>query len=239
MPAKKEVLKTSDKQGIKPVAKQVVHSRSTGASAPLFSLDGKAVGSMALPKEVFAAEINESLINQALRVYLNNKKGHYSNTKTRGEVEGSTRKIFKQKGTGRARHGSIRANIFVGGGIALGPKSRNVTLELPQKMKRLALISALSKKAKEGNIKGLSGLEISKGKTKEFANFLKLVESRSALFVIDGKESTIQRATKNLGKVRTLSVLEMNTLEVLKYQTLILTKEAVSALETRFKKVEK
>jgi len=228
--AKLEVKEEATKveEVVKPAAAKVA-----GLTAPLYSLDGKADGKISLPKEIFGAEINEKLIHQALRVYMNNQKGHFGNTKTRGQVEGSTRKIFKQKGTGRARHGSIRANIFVGGGIVFGPKSRNVVLELPHKMKQLALVSALSKKTRDGDIKGVSGIEAATGKTREFAGLFKSFATKSALFITSDKENVAKRATKNLPKVKTLGASEINALEVLRYQSVILTKGAIDILQKR------
>lgn len=208
-------------------------SKSGGLSVPVYSLLGKEAGSMDLPKSVFGVEINKALLKQALRVYLNNQKGHFSNTKTRGEVEGSTRKIYRQKGTGRARHGGITAPIFIGGGIALGPKSRKVTLELPKKMKKASLISALSQKLLDKGIYGISGLDKTTGKTAELAKFIKNIEKKSALIVTDKISDLAQRASSNLKTVNLISVNELNALEVIKAQSLILTKEAVEALEKR------
>ncbi|MBI2011306.1 50S ribosomal protein L4 [Candidatus Daviesbacteria bacterium] len=197
------------------------------------------MGNLSLPKEVFAQPVNSSLLSQAMRVYLNNKKGHFSNTKTRGEVEGSTRKIYRQKGTGRARHGAVRAPIFVGGGIALGPKVRKINLDLPKKMKKQALISALSQKLQEKEILGVANLDKALGKTKEFVNFLTKVSSakKTALFLVGDRSEKALRAVKNIEKANLLDVNLLNAYEVIKHQTLILTKDAVEKLEKRlFKK---
>lgn len=220
---------------VEPAAKT---TRSAGLSVPVFTLAGKESGSLDLPKTIFGALVNKPLLAQALRVYLNNAKGHYSHTKTRGEVEGSTRKIYKQKGTGRARHGGIRAPIFVGGGIALGPKSRKVTLDLPKKMKKASLISALSQKLLDKQIYGLSGLDKATGKTQEFAKFIKNIKMKSALIVTDKTSEHAQRATSNIKSVNLIPAGELNALEVIKAQSLIFTKDAVEALESRIKKQE-
>ncbi len=204
-----------------------------GLSVPVFTLEGKESGSLDLPKTIFGVEVNEPLLKQALRVYLNNAKGHYSNTKTRGEVTGSTRKIYKQKGTGRARHGGITAPIFVGGGIALGPKSRRVTLSLSKKMKKAALINALSQKVLDKQIFALSGLDKATGKTAEFAAFIKNINQKSTLIVTDKVSDMAERASSNLKNVRVVGVTAMNALEVIKTQSLIFTKEAVDALEKK------
>lgn len=250
MPANKKV--TSNKRQVtKKVAKTVkvgaaaavkpavkVPAKLSSLSVPVFSLLGKESGSMALPKTVFGAEINKALLNQALRVYLNNQKGHFSNTKTRGEVEGSTRKIYKQKGTGRARHGGIRAPIFVGGGIAFGPKSRKTTLELPKKMKQASLISALSQKLLDKQIYGLSGLEKATGKTSELAKLFQAFKKKSMLVVSDNTTESTKRAVRNIKGMNLISAGEINTFEVIKTQSLIFTKGAVEALEARILNLE-
>lgn len=216
---------------VKPAAKAI--AKTSGFSVTIYSLLGKEAGSLDLPKSVFGAEVNKALLSQALRVYLNNQKGHFSNTKTRGEVEGSTRKIYRQKGTGRARHGGVRAPIFVGGGIALGPKSRTVTLDLPKKMKKASLVSALSQKLLDKGISAISGLDKVTGKTSEFAKFIKNIEKKSALIVTDKVSDLAKRATSNLESVNLIPVADLNAFEVIKAQSLFLTKEAVEALEKK------
>lgn len=209
-----------------------------GFSVPVYSLLGKESGTLDLPKSIFGVEVNKALLSQALRVYINNLKGHHSNTKTRGEVEGSTRKIYKQKGTGRARHGGITAPIFVGGGIALGPKYRKVTLDLPKKMKQAALISAFSQKLLDKDIIALSGLEKATGKTSEIAKFIKAIGKKSVLIVADKSHDMARRAAQNIKGVSLISADDINTFEVIKAQSLILTKEAVAGLEARIMKQE-
>ncbi len=211
-------------------------SRTTKSSfsVPVYSLaSARESGKMELPKEYFGAKVNKALLRQALRVYLSNQKSHWASTKTRGEVEGSTRKIYKQKGTGRARHGGIRAPIFVGGGIALGPKPRKVTLDLPKKMKKMSLISALSEKASSGEVVGLTGAEKSTGKTKEIAQLLKKMNTKSVLIVVDKRSENLERAAKNIKHANVQLVKNINTYEVIRYKILILTKEAVAALASK------
>jgi large subunit ribosomal protein L4 len=210
-----------------------------GLTVPLFTLEAKESGYLELPKELFGAEVNAQLLAQAVRVYLNNLKSHFSSTKTRGEVAGSTRKIRAQKGTGGARHGGIRAPIFVGGGIALGPKFRKVTLELPKKMKQAALKSALSAKFKAGEVVGISGLEKASGKTKEAQKLLETLAKKDVLLVTDGKNEGILRATRNLQTVETVSSDQVNVLKIVSHQTLMLTREAVEKLQSRTMKEAK
>lgn len=221
--------------------------RKVGLSAPVYSLLGKEVGNLELPKELFGVKVNKALLAQAMRVYMNNRKGHNSNTKTRGEVTGSTRKIYAQKGTGRARHGGIRAPIFVGGGIALGPKYRKTVLELPQKMKKASLISALSFKALNGEILGLEGIGTASGKTKEMMGFVSNTtgkqgsskkQKHSMLIVGDKNIENVQRGVRNIEGVDFMGASEINVFEVIRHESLVLTREAVEKLQKRLSSPE-
>lgn len=232
-PAKAEAAEAALKTE-KPAAKPA--AKTSGLSVSMFALTGKEAGTLDLPKEIFGAEVNQALLAQALRVYMNNQKGHHSHTKTRGEVEGSTRKIYRQKGTGRARHGAVRAPIFVGGGIALGPKSRITIMDLPKKMKKAALISALSQKQLDKSIMALSGLEKASGKTSEIAKLTKALGKKSLLIVSESTNEMAKRASQNLKNVGFISAEDINTFEVIKAQSLVFTKGAVEALEKRLLK---
>lgn len=213
--------------------KPAVVKKSGGLSVPVYSMVGAGAGSLDLPKEVFGARVNETLLKQALRVYMTNNRIHGANTKTRGEVQGSTRKIYKQKGTGKARHGGITAPIFVGGGIALGPRTRKVRLDLPDKMKRAALISALSQRALESEVIGLSGAEKSTGKTKDADKLVKKINKKSILVVGQPDLTNLFRSLKNLQGVDFISPEQVNVYEVIRHNTLVLTKEAVERLSNR------
>lgn len=226
---KKETIKTE--KVIKKVT-PVKAPKAGGLSVPSFTLDGKEAGVMELPKEIFGAKINEALMAQAVRVYQNNQKSHFSNTKTRSEVKGSSKKIRAQKGTGGARHGTLRAPIFVGGGIALGPKYRKVTLDLPKKMRRAALLSALSFKAQEGEIFGAIGLEKASGKTKQVSEMLTKIGKKDILF-LNTKNENFARAVKNLKTAEALPVDQLSVLETLGHQTLVFSKEALEKLAER------
>ncbi|EKD85503.1 MAG: hypothetical protein ACD_38C00011G0005, partial [uncultured bacterium] len=204
-------------------------SRPRSLSVPVYSLAGRAVGTLALPKEIFGQKVNKKLLAQAVRVYTTNQKVLLGSTKTRGEVEGSTAKIYRQKGTGRARHGAIRAPIFVGGGIVFGPKPRKVQLELPQKMKKAALIGALSSKLLDKNIIGLDIEKIS-GKTKEMANLVKELKLRTALIVTDKKVESIVRAARNIPGLTVIPASQLNAYEILRHRSVILSKAAIEAL---------
>src|SRR5438105_176197 len=143
----KQSLRSSDlKKPVKKVVKKAVAkpvAKSSALSVPMYSLTAKESGVLDLPESIFGQKLNKSLLAQALRVYANNQRGHWSHTKTRSEVQGSTAKMGAQKGSGHARHGSKRSPVFVGGGIALGPRFHKTELDLPKQMKKQALVAAM------------------------------------------------------------------------------------------------
>ena len=222
--------------------------RNDTLSIPVYSLLGKEAGTMDLPKEIFGAPVNKKLLAQALRVYMANQKTLPGSTKTRGEINATKAKVWRQKGTGRARHGAKSAPIFVGGGVAFGPKPRNISLDLPKKMKHAALLSALSAKALDQDIVGINGLDKATGKTKEMALFVsalrekskgKSQKSESVLIVISEKQDNVTRAVRNIDRLNVLPVAQLNAYEILKHHTLILTKESVEKLAGDKKGAEK
>lgn len=243
MPSKslktEKVQKTTVKKEVKEVAKTSVEPKATGTlSAPVYTLAGEKSGTIALPKEIFGARINKALIAQAVRVYLANQRQGDATTKSRGEVDGSSRKIYKQKGTGRARHGGVRAPIFVKGGVAHGPKTRDYSLKLPQKMKRAALISALSLKQKEGEITVLTGLEKIEAKTKAMNALLKKVSEQSeknrVLLITSANPKdlgNVYKSSRNIKNVEVLNASFLNVYQILKHKNLLFMKEAISVLE--------
>lgn len=211
--------------------------KSGGLTVDVYGADGKVVESMELPKEMFGVKVNSKLVAQAVRVYLANQRAGTASTKTRGEVTGSTRKIYRQKGTGRARHGGVRAPIFVHGGIAHGPKPKDMSLVLPQKMKRAALFSVLSSKAQAGAIKIVTGLENIE-KTKQMGALLSQVLEQprkgKVLFVLDGVHNNVIRSVRNLEGVTYDFARQLHTYEVLTHTTIVFVKPAVEELKKTF-----
>ncbi|OGG11891.1 50S ribosomal protein L4 [Candidatus Gottesmanbacteria bacterium RBG_13_45_10] len=206
----------------------VVH----GLQATVVDVEGKAKGKMTLPKELFAAKVNAQLMAQAVRVYLANQREGGAATKTRGEVEGSTRKIYRQKGTGKARHGAIRAPIFVGGGIVFGPQPHDFSLHMPVTMKRKALASALTSQLASGNVVVVDGMETLEPKTKLIAKTLSTVAKvGSTLLVISPSAPLVARAARNISDVVVIPATSVNTYEVLRHRTIVFMKDAVGALK--------
>lgn len=209
-----------------------------GLKMDVFDITGKVISSVELPKELFEAKINTSLMTQAVRVYLANQRQGTQSTKTRGEVQGSTRKIYRQKGTGRARHGGITAPIFVGGGIALGPKPRDFSMEMPQKMRRAALSSALTQKYVGNMIKIVDGLDELKPKTKLFIEALRKLEldggNKKILILMPSRVSDLQKAMRNVPGISFLLANQLNTYEALNAKSLVIMKSAVEVLDKTF-----
>lgn len=206
-------------------------------SVDVFDLTGKATGKVTLPAEIFGERINKQLLAQAIRVYQANKRQGNASTKTRGEVDGSTRKIYRQKGTGRARHGSLRAPIFVKGGIVHGPKPRDYSLDLPKKMRRKALFSALSSKFLSGEVTILTELAQLEPKTKVFVSGLKslgLSETANLLLVMPSDQANVKRATGNVQSVTTTVAARLNALDVLKSRKVLVTRDAVDEMKKVF-----
>jgi large subunit ribosomal protein L4 len=236
--AKKTTVKVEVKTVVPKAATLSKKTMTNDLLVPIFSLTGKEIGSMDLPKEIFGKEVNKKLLAQALRVYIANKKVHTASTKTRGKVHGTTAKVWRQKGTGRARHGAKTAPIFVGGGIAFGPQFKDVKLDLPKKMKKAALINALSSKMSDKDILGVTGLEKATGKTKEIAQFAEKISIKNALIITGVKQDNVVRGVKNIPGIDVLSTNLLNAYEVLKHGKVLITKEAVEKLETNSRSKE-
>lgn len=187
--------------------------------------------------EVFGAEVNKELLSQAIRVYLSNKRQGTSRVKSRGEVTGSRRKIWKQKGTGNARHGAKSAPIFVGGGVAHGPKGiENWDLDLSKKMKRKALITALSAQAE--NIVVTDNLTEIEGKTKNAAKFLDTINvtGKKVLLILDTDSKEVLRAFNNIPRVTVMQDSLVNALNIASADSIVMTKAALKHIESRLEK---
>lgn len=208
-------------------------NKKSGLIVNVLDINGKEIDSMELPEEIFGVKMNKALIAQAVRVYLANQRQGSASTKTRGQVRGSTRKIYRQKGTGRARHGAVRAPIFVHGGIAHGPKPKDYSLKLPQKMKKKALYSVLSAKLKEGALSVVADIEKTDGKTKSVVNLFKTIGKKKTktLFVIDSRHENILRAIRNIQGVTYEYVYKLHAYGVLENKRVFFTKNAIDALK--------
>lgn len=243
--AKKLVAKKSVKT-IKVEAKLPISKPSkAGLTASVFDTEGKVAGHVDLPPEIFNAKINNLLVSQAVRVYLANQRQGTVKTKDRGEVNKTTRKVWQQKGTGRARHGSRRAPIFVGGGVVFGPRPRNFSLSLSKKMKTLALFSAFSSKLKDQELKIVKGLNLIEPKTKIMSGVLKKlgVEDNKRVLLVTPKPDlnlqNVYRAGRNIQNVEISNANMLNAYKVLDNKMIILMKDAIGVLKDTFLKGNK
>jgi len=206
-------------------------------SLSIYGIDGKEQKTIELPKEVFAFTPNKSLITQAIRVYLVNQRQGNVKVKTRSEVIGSTRKIYRQKGTGKARHGAIKAPIFVGGGVAHGPKQKDYNLKFNKKEKKIALYGALSTKLKENKIFGLEEKALTmKPKTKTVSNFLselKLIGKNNLMILKKLETNNLVLAMRNIPNISFVDVNSLNPYLVLKSSSLIFVENALEVFKIK------
>lgn len=208
--------------------------------ADLYTITGRKSGQISLPKEIFAAPVNEQLMTQAARVYLANQRKAKAKSKTRAEVKGSRRKIWRQKGTGRARHGDRYAPIFVGGGRAHGPTGEEShKLKMSKAMKKKALFSTLTDKLKAKEIIAIKGLVKIEPKTKEMAKIiasLPLKEKKRILLVLPSVLEDVIRAGRNLAGINIAQANQLNPYQVLNHDQLVLMEESIDKLKEAFLK---
>ncbi len=200
----------------------------------VYDIEGKEISTFPLPKEIFDVKVSNRLLAHYVRVYLANQRRGTQSIKTRAEVIGSTRKIYRQKGTGRARHGSRKAPIFVGGGSAHAPKPRDYSLKMNKKQKLKTLYGALSQKAQEEKITIIEGLLDIIPKTKHMVAILKKVsldrKKRLLLIAPLKSNSVLKQASRNIKRIEYMTVGSLNAYTILKYSHLIFAKEALSEL---------
>ena len=202
------------------------------AAIKVLNMNGSEVGSIELNDNVFAVEYNEPLIHQAVVTRLANERQGTKSTLTRTEVRGGGIKPWRQKGTGRARQGSIRAPQWIKGGVVFAPKSRDFSKKMNAKAKSAALLSALSKKVADGEFIVVDDLKVSAPKTKELAAFAKARGlNKTALVVMDNDDINVIRAAANLPKLNTLPLAQLSTYEVVVSNKVVMTKAAVEKFQ--------
>jgi large subunit ribosomal protein L4 len=203
------------------------------AKVSVYNLEKKQVGDFELSDAVFGVEVNEALIYDVLKAQLASRRAGTAKVKVRAEVSGSTRKLYRQKGTGAARHGGIRASHYVGGGKAHGPQPRDYGYRPPRKMRAGALASALSLKLKQGQLLVVDTFELAEIKTKKLTQILGVLEAKSALIVDGVGNEKLKASARNLEKSSFLPPEGVNLYDVLRHENLILTKDAVTQLQNR------
>ena len=198
----------------------------------VYNMLGEEVGEIELNEDIFGVKINKHVVYEVVKNQLANKRQGTQSAKTRAEVRGGGRKPWKQKGTGRARAGSIRAPHFTGGGVTFAPKPRDYSYKVPKKVRRLALKSVLTSKVVENEIIVIDAINFDSPKTKDMASFLaKINANKKALIVMDEKNINVIKSAKNIPNVQTALVNTINVYDILKYDSFIITKEAVRKVE--------
>ena len=201
------------------------------AKVSVYNMEGNQVGEIELNEAVFGVEVNEHLVHMAVVNQLANKRQGTQSAKTRSEVSGGGKKPWRQKGTGHARQGSIRAPQWKGGGVVFAPKPRDYSFKLNKKEKRLALKSALTSRVAEQKFIVLDELHLDEIKTKKFQAVLNNLKVNKALVVLKEKNENVILSARNIPDVKTALTNTINVYDILKYNTMIVTKDAVAAIE--------
>lgn len=199
---------------------------------PVYNLNGEVVDQIELNPAVFNIPFNSAVVHQAMVGQLANKRHGTVSTKTRGDVRGSTRKLYRQKHTGRARRGDVKSPLLRGGGVVFGPKPRTYRQSMPRKMRKLALKCLLSDKVREGNIRLLQELDFEEPKTKAMINVLSSLGIDNSTLILTGQSTpNVVKSAANLPKVKVLPSDLVNVLDLLSYEILIATLPAIRNIE--------
>ena len=200
--------------------------------APVYDLNGEVVEQMELSDAVFALPFNEAVVHQAMVRQLANERHGTASTRDRGEVSGSTRKLYAQKHTGRARRGDIKSPLLRGGGVVFGPKPRSYRQSMPKKMRRLALKCLLSAKMREGNVRLVQELDFEEPKTKAMINALSSLGIDSPALIVTAQSApNVVKSAANLAEVKVVPSALINVLDLLSYEMLVATVPAVHNIE--------
>ena len=201
------------------------------ASVSVYNMEGAQVGTIELSDSIFAVPVNEHLVHQAVVAQLANKRQGTQKAKTRSEVRGGGRKPWRQKGTGHARQGSTRSPQWTGGGVVFAPKPRDYSVKMNKKEKQLAMKSALSAKLAEDKLVVVDKLDLQEAKTSVFAKILANLKAPKSLVVTKDKNDKVVLSANNIPTVKTTATNSLSVYDILKYDKLVLTKDAVAAIE--------
>ena len=201
------------------------------ANVTVYNMEGNEVGTMELNDAVFGVEINEHLVHLAVVRQLANKRQGTQKAKTRSEVSGGGRKPWRQKGTGHARQGSIRAPQWTGGGVVFAPVPRDYEVKMNKKERRAALKSALTSKVQDNKLVVVDSLTLAEAKTKEMQKVLTNLKADKALVITAADDQNVVIAARNIADVQTATVSTMNVYDVMKHNTVVVTKDAVASIE--------
>ena len=201
------------------------------ANVSVFNLEGNEVGTLELNDAVFGVEVNEHLVHMAVVAQLANKRQGTQKAKTRSEVSGGGKKPWRQKGTGHARQGSTRAPQWTGGGVVFAPTPRDYTIRLNKKEKRAALKSALTSRVNENKFIVVEAMNFDEIKTKKFVEVMNNLKVNKALVVLNDLDAKVIKSASNIPTVKTAQTNEINVYDILKYDTVVVTKDAVKTIE--------
>ena len=201
------------------------------AKLDIYNLSGAVTGSIELSDDIFGITPNQSAISVVVRNQLANRRQGTHSTKTRSEVRGGGKRPWRQKGTGRARHGSTRSAQYVGGGIIFGPTPRDYSYTVPKKIKRLAMKSALSSKVAEGKVIVVEDFNLENIKTADAVKALKALKADNALVVFEDKNKNAELSVRNIPNVKSALVNTINVFDILKYDSFLVTKAAVEKIQ--------
>ena len=241
LPAHGFAVRRAGRQGIKgqgaresmPKAEKKKEAKNI-SSISVYNSKGKEVEKFQLNKDLFSGEVNKKLVYQAVLMYNANRRQGTASTKTRGDVSGGGKKPWRQKGTGRARAGSIRSPLWRGGGVIFGPHPRDFHYHLPRKMTRLALLSGLNSKLSEEKVVGISSVDIDEPKTKKFAAIIDALKLKGkSLFILDVIDDKVKRASRNLSKVSVKNCRDFNLMDLLTNDNIVVSKAALEKLPGR------
>jgi large subunit ribosomal protein L4 len=197
------------------------------------NIEGKSVAQVDLPDAVFNVPVKTHVLHEVVTMQLAQRRSANPKVKHRGDVAGSTRKLYKQKGTGRARRGDIKSPLLRGGGVIFGPDDRKYAYSLPKKVRQLALKMALSSKLQDKALLVLDRFDLAEIKTQTFVNAVKALNLKSALIVTEAKNEKLERSSRNVPTVKVLRSEGLNVYDVLKYDTLVLLQPAIKTIEGR------
>ena len=222
--------------------KDSVKKQPAGLEMAVYDQGGKEISKIGLPQEIFGLKINNSVVQQAVQAQLANTRQSVAHTKDRGEVRGGGKKPWRQKGSGRARHGSRRSPIWVGGGTTFGPRSeKNYGQKINKKLKRQALFMVLAGKLKDGQLLVLDDLKLQNPKTREMAAIVNNLKTkvitdldRGALIILPQKNETVIRAAKNLSKFQTIGAANLNIVDLLNKKYLVLLKDSIETIKKTY-----
>lgn len=203
------------------------------ATLGLYNSEGKKLKDLEASPALFSGPVRKGLLYYTVMQQLAKRRAGTHSSQTHSDVRGSTKKIYRQKGTGRARHGDRRSNVFVGGNKAFGPHPRNYGYQLPRSARRRGLTAALALKQREGNLLVVEAPKLKEPKTKEALKFFQNLNAPSALLVMDEKDVALEKSIRNLPKFQTLPVAGINVYDILRFEKLLLTQGALEKLQQR------